>query len=101
MVDQLLHPPATLLFQGQPFTSVELQVDDSAESAHVRDLLDSWGVPYSPEHYPGVRPRTPAVRLVLDGRYLIFRGHADIARLFLSGVETHPTSRPLAGASLV
>lgn len=85
-----VRPPRAIrhLFQGEPMIGVELDIDDSDESAQVRELLDSWGVPYAAEYHPGVRSRIPAVRLTLDGTSLIFRGRHEIARLFLASVET-------------
>ena len=85
-----VRPPSVArhLFQGEPFTRVELHIDDSDESGQVRELLDSWGVPYSAEYHPGLHSRVPAVRLTLGGISLIFRGRREIARMFLVSVES-------------
>ena len=75
------------LFKGEPFTSVELHIDDSDESAQVRELLDSWAVPYSAKYHPGIHLRVPAVQLTLGGTSLTFRGRSEISRIFLLSIE--------------
>ncbi len=87
-IEALRFPQATKhLFQGEPLTHVELHIDDSDESAQVRELLDSWAVPYSTEYHPGIHLRVPAVRLTLGGVSLTFRGRREIIRTFLVSVE--------------
>jgi hypothetical protein len=76
------------LFQGEPFTAVELHIDDSDDSVQGRELLDSWGVPYSVEYHPGVHSRLPTVRLTLGGISLTFQGRREISKMFLVSVET-------------
>lgn len=84
-----LHSPqaSTHLFQGELLTRVELHVDDSNESAQVRELFDSWDVPYSAEYHPGIHSRIPAVQLSVGGISLTFRGRREITRMFLVSLE--------------
>lgn len=85
-----VRPIGSYSFQGEPITSLVLTLDDSQESAHVRELVESWGVPYEAEYHPGVQLRLPVVRVTVEGASLMFRGQSEIADLFLPGVESHP-----------